>query len=154
MHGGNALADAAIELPALLLDALDAGDRLHAAVIHSADFRDPVHAGGVAPQPCLRGGLQSAPLNGAQAALGGFAVILQASHTCEKIKQEMCTVCLLGMKEMKKGKDQCLYVPIGACSCLVDRQLWEKNLEMMLSGYILHAYNVMAASAMHTCSVM
>lgn len=72
----NTLADAAVELPALLLNALDAGDRLHAAVIHSADLRDPVHTGGMAPQPCLCGGLQGAPLNGAQAALGGLAFIL------------------------------------------------------------------------------
>lgn len=112
----NALADAAVELPALLLDALDAGDGLHAAVIHSADFRDPVHAGGMAPQPCLRGGLQGTPLNGAQAALGGLAVILQASHAFVKKKQETCAVCLLGVREMKRDKDQWLCVSTGACS--------------------------------------
>ena len=76
-HEDGALADAAVELPALLLDALDAGHRLHAPVINSADLRDPVHAGGMAPQPCLCGGLQSAPLNGTQTALGWLAVILQ-----------------------------------------------------------------------------
>ena len=78
MNGGrSALADAAVELPALLLDAFDAGDGLHAAVVQCTDFRDPMHAGGMAPQPCLCGGLQGTTLNGAQAALGGLAIILQ-----------------------------------------------------------------------------
>lgn len=148
LHKGNTLADAAVELPALLLDALDAGDRLHTAVIHSADFRDPVHAGGMAPQPCLRGGLQGAPLNGAQAALGRLAVILQASHTLERGKQQTCTVCLLGYERDAKGPrtSGCAFLQVHAL-CLVDRQLWE-HLEMMLSA---HGYNEMAASAMHAC---
>ena len=55
--GGDGLADAAVELPALLLYAFDAGHGLHASVINCADLRDPVHAGGMAPQPCLCGGL-------------------------------------------------------------------------------------------------
>ena len=94
MNGGHgALADAAVELPALLLDAFDAGDGLHAPVVHCADFRDPVHAGGVAPQPCLCGGLQGAPLNGAQAALGGLAIILQTGHALTDKNEGMCADC-------------------------------------------------------------
>lgn len=78
MSWDHTLADAAVELPALLLNAFDAGHGLHASVINGADLRYPVHAGGMTPQPCLRGGLQGTPLNGAQATLGGLAVVLQA----------------------------------------------------------------------------
>lgn len=86
MRRGHALADAAVELPALLLYAFDAGHGLHAPVINRADLRYPVHAGGMTPQPCLCGGLQGTPLNGAQAALWGLAVILQAG--LENLRQQ------------------------------------------------------------------
>ena len=85
----SALADAAVKLPSLLLNAFDASDGLHTPLVHCADFRDPVHAGGMAPQPCLCGGLQGTPLNGTQAALGGFAIILQTGHAFNKKKRKL-----------------------------------------------------------------
>ena len=72
MYAGGAcslLADTAVELPALLLNGLDVGDRLHAAVVPHTDLSDPLQAGGMAPQPRLCAGLQGTPLHRAQAAL-------------------------------------------------------------------------------------
>lgn len=70
------LADAAHEVPALLLDALDVAHRLHARDILHGDLRDPLHARGMAPQVVVFSRLQSAPRDGAQAALRGDLVLL------------------------------------------------------------------------------
>eukprot|EP00983_Pelagomonas_calceolata_P095631 1158032-Pelagomonas_calceolata.AAC.8 len=64
------LAHVALQLPALLLDGLDAVNRLHAHGVQARDLRNPLHACGVAPLATLQGGgLKGAAHNGAQAAL-------------------------------------------------------------------------------------
>ena len=78
---GGILADAAVELPAFLLDASDVGHGLHAAIIPNTDLGDPLQAGGMAPQARLCGGLQCTPFYRAQAALWLLALLLYT--TCK-----------------------------------------------------------------------
>ena len=83
----------------------------------------------MAPQPCLCGGLQGTPLNGAQAALGGLAIILQTRHTFNKEMRTRCWL-LLRITLVIRDKDHCLQFATGSYDKLVNRQLREQ-LEMM-----------------------
>ena len=77
----SALADAAHEVPALLLDALDVAHGFHARHVLHRDLGNPLHAGRVAPQVVALRRLEGAPGHGAQAALRGHLVLLLYDRT-------------------------------------------------------------------------
>ena len=102
---GCALADAAHEVPALLLDALDVAHGLHARHVLHRDLRDPLHAGRVAPQVVALRRLQSAPGDGAQAALRGHLVLLlhSMSGTNQHLKKHAEQPVNLHARSLKKA---------------------------------------------------